>query len=126
MTFESREYQFIASLDPCKAEIFAEPTYLDLEEINQLYRTTVHEENYVIPTTDGVFIWRSITSCASDSDTDLENWQHKLHEVSTRRCTRIDRAVRWVGTKIREPPIFHGVNDLEEFLTRYEDEVLED
>jgi hypothetical protein len=59
------------------------------------------------------------------SDTGLENWQQRLHEVSTRRCTRIDRAVRWVGTKIREPPSFHGVNDLEEFLTRYEDEVLE-
>jgi hypothetical protein len=25
----------------------------------------------------------------------------------------------------REPPSFHGINDLEEFLTRYEDEVLE-
>jgi hypothetical protein len=30
-----------------------------------------------------------------------------------------------VGTKIREPPKFHGVNDLEEFLIIYEDEVLE-
>jgi hypothetical protein len=33
--------------------------------------------------------------------------------------------MRWVGTEIREPPIFHGVNDLEEFLTRNEDEVLD-
>jgi hypothetical protein len=40
-------------------------------------------------------------------------------------CARIDRPVRWVGTEIREPPIFHGVNDSEEFLTRYEEEVLE-
>jgi hypothetical protein len=55
----------------------------------------------------------------------LENWQQRLHEVSTRRCARIDRAVRWVGTEIREPPSFHGVNDLEEFLTKYEEEVLE-
>jgi hypothetical protein len=30
-----------------------------------------------------------------------------------------------MGTKIREPPNFHGVNDLEKFLTRYKDEVLE-
>jgi hypothetical protein len=49
----------------------------------------------------------------------LENWQQRLHEVSTRRCARIDHAVRWVGTEIREPPSFHGVNDLEEFLTIY-------
>jgi hypothetical protein len=40
-------------------------------------------------------------------------------------CTRIDCAIRWVGTKIREPPIFHGLNDLEEFLKKYEEEVLE-
>jgi HEPN domain-containing protein len=33
--------------------------------------------------------------------------------------------MRWVGTEIREPPSFHGINDLEELLTRYEDEVLE-
>jgi len=25
--------------------------------------------------------------------------------------------------EIREPPSFHGINDLEEFLTRYEDKV---
>jgi hypothetical protein len=45
-------------------------------------------------------------------------------DYSPRRCTRIDRAVQWVGTKIREPLSFHGLNDLEEFLIRYEDEVL--
>jgi hypothetical protein len=45
--------------------------------------------------------------------------------VSTRRCSRIDHTVRWVGTEIREPPSFHGLNDLEEFLTKCEEEVLE-
>jgi hypothetical protein len=54
-----------------------------------------------------------------------ENWQQSLHEVSTRRCARIDCSVRWVGTKKREPPSFHGVNDLEEFLKKYEEGVLE-
>jgi hypothetical protein len=83
----------------------------------------VREEDYVNPTADGVLIWRSITSCSFDSDIGLENWQQRLHEVSTRRCARIDYAVRWVGTKIREPPSFHGVNDLEEFLKKYEEEV---
>jgi hypothetical protein len=68
--------------------------------------------------------WR-ITLCASDSDTGLENWQQRLHEVSTRRCTRIYCTVRWVGTEIREPPSFHVVNNLEAFLIHYEDEVLE-
>ena len=39
MTFESREYRVIAPLDPSEGERFVEPTFLDLEEINQLYRT---------------------------------------------------------------------------------------
>jgi hypothetical protein len=72
----------------------------------------VREEYYVTPTVDGVLNWRSITSCMLHSNTGLENWQQILHEVSTRRCARIDHAIRWVGTEIREPPSFHGVNDL--------------
>jgi len=90
-----------------------------------LYRTTAREEDYVNSTADGTLSWRRITSCSSNSDTELENWQQRLHEVSIRKCTRIDCAIRWVGTKIREPPSFHGVNDLEELLTRYEDELLD-
>jgi len=42
-----------------------------------------------------------------------------------RICALIDCTVRWVGTEIREPPSFHEINDLNFFLTQYEDEVLE-
>jgi hypothetical protein len=94
MTFDLREYRVIASLDPSEGERFVEPTCLDLEEINQLYKTTAQEEDYVNPTVDGVLSWISITSCASDSEIGLENWQQRLHEVSTRRCARIDPTVR--------------------------------
>jgi hypothetical protein len=106
MTFELGEYRVIAPLDPSEGERFVEVTCLDLEEINQLYRNTTREEDYVNPIVDGVLIWRSITSCALDSDTGLENWWQRLHEVSTRTCERIDYVVRWVGTEIREPPNF--------------------
>jgi hypothetical protein len=41
MTFESGEYRFIAPLDPSEGERFVEHTCLDLEDIIQLYRTTV-------------------------------------------------------------------------------------
>jgi hypothetical protein len=104
MTFESGDYRVIAPLDPSKWEKFIEPTCLDLEEIVQLYRTTTCNEDYVNPTTDVVLSWQRITSCAIDSDIGLENWQQRLHEVSTRRYERIDRAVRWVSIEIREPP----------------------
>jgi hypothetical protein len=75
MTFESGEYRVIAPLDPSEGERFVEPSCLDLEEINQLYKTIVREEDYVNPTAYGVLIWRSITSCVSYSNTSLENWQ---------------------------------------------------
>jgi len=93
MTFESGEYRVIAPLDPSKGERFVEPTYLDLEEINQLYRTTARNEDYVKPTVDGILNWRSINSCEIDLDTSLESWKQRLHEVSTRRCARIDHAI---------------------------------
>jgi hypothetical protein len=52
--FESSEYRVIAPLDPSEGERFVEATCLDLEEINQLCRTTVREEYYVNPIADGV------------------------------------------------------------------------
>jgi hypothetical protein len=60
-------------LDPLEGERFIEPTCLDLEEIDQLYITTMHEQDYVNPTVDGVISSHSITSCATDSDIGLEN-----------------------------------------------------
>jgi len=125
MIFESGDYRVIAPLYPSEGERFVEPTCLDLEEIVHLYRTTMCDADYINPTADGVLSWRSITSCTTGSNTGLENWQQRLHKVSTRRCSRIDRTVRWIGTEIREPPSFHGLNDLETFLTQHEDEVLE-
>jgi hypothetical protein len=62
MNFESGEYRAIAPLDLSEGERFVDPTCLDLEEINQLYRTTTHEEDYFNPNTDGVLRWGSITS----------------------------------------------------------------
>ena len=93
MTFESRDYRVIEPLDSLEGERFVEPTCLDLDKIGRLYRTSACNEDYVNPTTNGVLSWWSITSCATYLDTGIENWQQRLHEVSTRRSARIDRAV---------------------------------
>jgi len=85
----------------------------------------MRDKDYVNPTENGILSWRRITSCEIDSDTGLENWKLRPHKVSKRRCACIERIVRWVGTKIREPPSFHGINDLETFLAQYEDAFLE-
>jgi hypothetical protein len=69
------EYRFIAPLDPSEGGRYVEPAKENIltEDVNHLYRTTVHEEDYINPTADGMLSWRSISSCASDSDTGLEN-----------------------------------------------------
>jgi hypothetical protein len=33
--------------------------------------------------------------------------------------------LRWIGSKVREPPNFYGLNDLEEFFMKFELEVEE-
>jgi hypothetical protein len=72
MTFDLEDYSVIAPLDPSKRERFVEPTCLDLEEIDQFYRTNVRDADYINPTADEVLSWRSITSCTTDSDTGLK------------------------------------------------------
>jgi hypothetical protein len=66
MTFELGEYRVIAPLDPSEGERFVEPTFLDLEEISQLYRTTAHDEDYVNPTADWILSWWRFSLCATD------------------------------------------------------------
>jgi hypothetical protein len=73
MTFESGQYRVIVPLDPSEEERFIEPTCLDLEEIIQLYRKTLRDEDYVNPTVDGILSWWSITSYEKYSNTSLEN-----------------------------------------------------
>jgi hypothetical protein len=68
MIFELGDYRVIDPLDPSEGERFIEPTFLDLEEIGQLYRTIVCDADYINPIADGVLSWWSITSCTIESD----------------------------------------------------------
>jgi hypothetical protein len=77
-------------------------------------------DDYVNPTTDGVLSWRSISSCTSDSEEALENWQQRLHEVSTRKCAQITHALRWIGTEVCDPPRYDGLTDVAYFIREFE------
>jgi hypothetical protein len=35
------------------------------------------------------------------------------------------RALRWIGSEVREPPKFYGMNELEEFLMKFKLELIE-
>jgi hypothetical protein len=74
MIFESREYIVIDPLDPSKGGWYVEPATDNIltKDVNQLYRITVCEEDYINPNTDGMLNWRSISSFVSDFDTGME------------------------------------------------------
>jgi hypothetical protein len=78
-------------MDPTKGRRYVELT--KEKEIDNLYNGTTWMDDYVNPTVDGALSWQSISSCASDSEEALENWQQKLHEVSTRICAHITYAL---------------------------------
>jgi hypothetical protein len=46
-----------------------------------------------------------------------------MYELSTRRCSRITREVRWIGTIVSNLPTFDGLNPLENFLSEFETSV---
>ena len=71
---------------------------MTVEGLENIYKVNMHTKDYINSTADGNLSWRSINSCTSDSEEGLENWQHSLHEVSTKRCAMITKSLHWVGT----------------------------
>ena len=74
MRFGLGDYRVIAPIDPSEGKRFVEPTCLDLDKIDQFYRTTARDADYINPTADGVLSWWSITSCTTDSDTGSKDY----------------------------------------------------
>jgi hypothetical protein len=44
-----------------------------------------------------------------------------MYEVSTRRCARLTKEVRWIDTIVSNFPTFDGLNNLEAFLLDFEE-----
>jgi hypothetical protein len=47
-----------------------------------------------------------------------------MYEFFARRCARLTREVRWIGTEVSNLPTFDGLNHLETFLSYFEEIVL--
>jgi hypothetical protein len=46
-----------------------------------------------------------------------------MYEVSIRRCARLTREVRWIGTTVSNLPTFDGLNPLEALLADVEESI---
>lgn len=91
--------------------------------MDNLYKMTASLEDYVNLTADGTLSWRCASSCMSDSDVDLEDWQNRLLEVSQRRCVIITKELRWIGSEVSTVPTFDGLSDIQLFLKQYEEQI---
>jgi hypothetical protein len=125
MTFEGHNIRIIAPLDPSMGPRYIEPIRAEEEakEIDDLYKMTMTQDYYINPTADGTLSWRYASSCTFDSEAGLENWQNRMHEISTRRCTHLTKSLHWIGIEVCEVPIFDGLFDIQEFLQDYEAQI---
>jgi hypothetical protein len=125
MTFERDGLMVIAPLDLDEGQRYTNPIREEdcAYELENIYKLTARQQDYINPMADGNLSWRSDNACSSDSEEALENWKNKMYEVSTRRCARLTIEVHWIDTTISNLPTFDGLNPLETFLSDFEESV---
>ena len=77
MSFEGKGIWVIGLLDPTLGPRYTELIIAKEEacNIDTVYQLTAVQGDYVNPTDDGMLSWRCESSCVSDSEVRLENWQ---------------------------------------------------
>jgi hypothetical protein len=122
MTFEGDGLRVIAPLDLDEGHKYKEPIREEdcAYELENIYKLTARQQYYINSIVDGNLSWRSESTCSSDSEEALENWQNKMYEFFMWRCARLTREVRWIGTEVSNFPTFDGLNYLETFLLEIE------
>ena len=99
---------------PSQGERYTEPVRDEYHDVlDHIYNITVKEEYYVDPNAKGIMDWQCDSSCMTDSDDGLENWQNRLYELHGHRCATITKSLRWLGAQGRVLPIFDGLSDPE-------------
>ena len=76
MTFEGHNIIIIAPLDPSMGHRYIEPIHAEeeMKEVDDLYKMTTVQDDYINPTVDGTLSWRYASSCTSNSDEGMKNW----------------------------------------------------
>lgn len=83
------------------------------------------EQYWVNPNAKGKLSWEHNSYCTSDSEEELEIFQNRLHEVSTRRCLRVTKAVCCMIYEVCNLPSYDGLGDVYNFLNYYEEKFSE-
>ena len=122
MSFEGNDIQVIGLLDPALGPRYTELITAKEEALNidVVYQLTAVQGDYVNPTNDGMLSWRCESSCVSNSEVGLVNWQQCLHEVLGRRLARITKSLCWIRSEVSTLSIFDGLFDIQIFVQEYE------
>jgi hypothetical protein len=75
MAFECNGLKVISPLDPDEGRRYIEPIREDYRayKLENIYKLTTRQQDYLNPTADGNLSWRSEIPCSSDSEEALEN-----------------------------------------------------
>jgi hypothetical protein len=78
MTFEGDGLRVIAPLDPDEGPWYTKPIREEYYayELENIYKLTTRQHDYINPNADGNLRWRSDNVCSSDSEEALENWNN--------------------------------------------------
>jgi len=104
-----------APIDPGERHRYIEPLKDEIE-LDNIYNITSNKADYVDPNVDGRLSWENTSSWDGDSEKALEDWQNRMHEVSTRRCAYMMKSLHWIRSEVCNVPSFDGTNNLEEFI----------
>ena len=65
----------------------------EVRDIDHFYKMTTMQDDYINPTVDGMLRWHYDSSCTSNSEEGLENWQNRMHELLGRRYAHLTKSL---------------------------------
>lgn len=78
MIFEKKSLCVVVPLDPVEGARYTEPVCDDDsdDDLDCIYNMIAREQDWVNPTADGRISWERESSCTSDLDEEVEQWQN--------------------------------------------------
>lgn len=122
MVFEKYDIRVIFPLDPSEGVHYTElvhDEYYDAD-VNKIYQIIAKEEDSINPTVDGKLGCEQYSSCTSDFEEELENWQNMLYEVSTKN------SFRYINFEVCDLLYYDGIRNVSFLLDEYEREIPEE
>ena len=94
----------IVPLDPVEGEQYTKPVR-EGDDVDHIYKLTMWDIDWINPTASGMLNWEKDSSCLSDSDGEMENWQNRLHDVFALCYLKITKNFWCISSEVDKYPI---------------------